>query len=132
MFSKTLTSIRGSGFYRKIDSKKRISRAIHLTNILKNDQRYKALYDIWCLVQKEKQKQQHEKQGINNDVINAVEGYYATYTIVELIYAMNLLGIAFFEESVFTSGEHGQITVLQQLRMIVSGIHFLPSRINMV
>ena len=110
--SKTLASIRGSAFYRKIDSKKRISRAIHLTNILKNDQRYKALYDIWCLVQKEKQKEQQEKQGINNDVINAVEGYYATYTIVALIYAMNLLGIKFSKESVFTSGEYGQITVL--------------------
>lgn len=110
--SKTLASIRGSAFYRKIDSKKRISRAIHLTNILKNDQRYKALYDIWCLVQKEKQKEQQEKQGIDNDVINAVEGYYATYTIVALIYAMNLLGIVFSEESVFTSGEYGQITVL--------------------
>ena len=110
--SKTLTSIRGSAFYRKIDSKKRISRTIHLTNILKNDQRYKALYDIWCLVQKEKQKEQREKQGINNDVINAVEGYYATYTILTLIYAMNLLGIKFSEESVFNSMEYGQITVL--------------------
>lgn len=109
--SKTLTSIRGSAFYRKIDSKKRISRTIHLTNILKNDQRYKALYDIWCLVQKEKQREQQEKQGVNNDVINAVEGYYATYTLLTLIYAMHLLGIQFEDKSVFKLEEYGQITI---------------------
>ena len=109
--SKILTSIRGSAFYRKIDSKKRIGRTIHLTNILKNDQRYKALYDIWCLVQKEKQKEQQEKQGINNDIINAAECYYTAYCIIALIYAMNLLGIEFLDGSTFSVGQFGQMTI---------------------
>ena len=47
-----------------IKNKRRINKNVHLTNILKNDQRYKALYDVWCLIRKEKQKEQKEKQGV--------------------------------------------------------------------
>lgn len=109
--SRMLTTIRGSVFYRKIDGKRRISRNIHLTNILKNDQRYKALYDIWCLIQGERQKEEQKKEGVNNDVINNVEYYYTTYCIIALIYAMSLLDIKFSDESAFIIDEYGSITV---------------------
>lgn len=109
--SKILTSIRGSAFYRKIDSKKRISRTIHLTNILKNDQRYKALYDIWCLVQKEKQRQQHEQPGVKHDTIHLLEHYYANYAMVTLIYAMNLLDIKFRSDSFLMLHKDGPLTI---------------------
>lgn len=109
--SKILVSIRSSAFYRKIDGKRRISKAIHLTNILKNDQRYKALYDVWCLVQKEKQKEQQAKKGISNDLAGSGENYYATYSAIALLYSMNLLGIAFSNESTFTIDTNGTLRI---------------------
>lgn len=109
--SKILVSIRSSAFYRKINGKKRISKTIHLTNILKNDQRYKALYDVWCFVQKEKQKEQQEKKGISNDLTSVVENYYATYSDIALLYAMNLLGIVFTNESTFNVDDHGKLRI---------------------
>lgn len=109
--SKILVSIRSSAFYRKIDGKKRISKAIHLTNILKNDQRYKALYDVWSLVQKEKQKEQQEKKGISNDLTSVVENYYAAFSGIALLYSMNLLGIVFNDESTFTIDAHGKLRI---------------------
>ena len=65
--SRILLTIKSSAFYQSIDRNKHISKSIHLTNILKNDQRYKALYDMWCLVQREKQ-QNKETKGITGDV----------------------------------------------------------------
>ena len=109
--SKILVSIRSSVFYRKIDGKKRISKTIHLTNILKNDQRYKALYDVWCLVQKEKQKEQQEKEGASNDLTNVVENYYATYATIALIYSMSLLEIEFVNESTFNVDQNGKVNI---------------------
>ncbi|MGE9892649.1 DUF2357 domain-containing protein [Lachnospiraceae bacterium SGI.054] len=109
--SKILVSIRSSAFYRKIDGKKRISKTIHLTNILKNDQRYKALYDVWCLIQKEKQKEQQEKKGISSDLTSNVENYYATYSGIALLYSMNLLGIVFSDESTFAVDAHGKLRI---------------------
>jgi len=109
--SKVLSSIRGSVFYRKIDGKKRISRTVHLTNILKNDQRYKALYDLWCLVQKENRREQRERRSASNDLVDSVEDYYSTYTIIVLIYAMHLLDMRFSDDSFFALGEHGHIFV---------------------
>ena len=100
--SKILLSIRSSSFYRKIDGKRRIGKAVHLTNILKNDQRYKALYDIWCLVRKEKQKEQQEKQGVSDDLISNVNKYYFTHSIMALLYSMRLLGIEFDPHSSFS------------------------------
>ena len=109
--SKILASIRSSAFYKNIDGRQRISKSIHLTNILKNDQRYKALYDLWRLVQKEKHKEQHEKHDISNDLPNKVENYYATYTIIALLYSMNLLGISFTEESLISVDQQGKLIV---------------------
>lgn len=109
--SKIMVSIRSSVFYRKIDGKKRISKTVHLTNILKNDQRYKALYAIWCLVQKEKQKEQQEKQGASSDLSSNSENYYATYSALSLLYAMSLLGIDFDAASYFDVDSSGKISV---------------------
>ena len=109
LVSKILASIRSSTFYKKIDGKKRISKSIHLTNILKNDQRYKALYDVWCLVQKEKQKEQQERKGISNDLTRFVENYYTTYSGIALLYSMNLLGIVFTSESTLNVDNCGKL-----------------------
>lgn len=109
--SKILVSIRSSSFYRKINSKRRISKTVHLTNILKNDQRYKALYDIWCLIRKEQQKEQKEKQGTSNDITSSVENYYYTHTILSLLYSMNLLAIYFDDNSTFSLDDSGKLSV---------------------
>lgn len=109
--SKILVSIRSSAFYRKINRKKRISKTVHLTNILKNDQRYKALYDIWCLVKKEKQKEQQEKKGMSHDLTSMLENYYASYSAVAILYSMNFLGSSFSEDSVFSISQEGRIII---------------------
>ena len=97
--SRILLTIKSSAFYRSIDRNKHISKSIHLTNILKNDQRYKALYDMWCLVQREKQ---HDKEtkGITGDISQNPSVFYANYTCAALLYSMHLLGISFDRESV--------------------------------
>lgn len=109
--SKILLSIRSSSFYRKIDGKRRIGKAVHLTNILKNDQRYKALYDIWCLVRKEKQKEQQEKQGASDDLISNVNKYYFTHSIMALLYSMRLLGIRFDPRSSFSYTDSEELEI---------------------
>lgn len=109
--SKILVSIRSSIFYRKISRKIRISKTIHFTNIIKNDQRYKALYDIWCLIQKENQNQYKEKQGISNDLTSVIKNYYTNYSSIALIYCMNLLGIKFTSNSIFTKDEKGVLNI---------------------
>lgn len=107
--SKILLSIRSSSFYRKIDDKRRINKNVHLTNILKNDQRYKALYDIWCLIRKEKQKEQKEKQGASDDLVANVGKYYFTHSIISLLYSMKLLNIEFDGFSSFGFSESGEL-----------------------
>lgn len=109
--SKILLSIRSSSFYRKIDEKRRIGKEIHLTNILKNDQRYKALYDIWCLVRKEKQKEQQEKQGASDDLISNVNKYYFTHSTMALLYSMRLLGIRFDPRSSFSYTDSEELEI---------------------
>lgn len=109
--SKILLSIRSSSFYRKIDGKRRIGKAVHLTNILKNDQRYKALYDIWCLVRKEKQKEQQEKQGASDDLISNVNKYYFTHSTMSLLYSMHLLGIKFDPSSSFSYSDSEELII---------------------
>lgn len=97
--SRMLLTIKSSAFYQSIDRKKHISRNIHLTNILRNDQRYKALYDTWCLVHREKQRDK-EEIGLAGDIRQNPLLYYCNYSCVALLYSMRLLGIAFEEESV--------------------------------
>ena len=97
--SRILLTIKSSAFYQSIDRNKHISKSIHLTNILKNDQRYKALYDMWCLVQREKQ-QNKETKGITGDVGQTPSVFYANYTCAAFLYSMHLLGISFDRESV--------------------------------
>lgn len=109
--SKILLSIRSSSFYRKIDGKRRIGKTVHLTNILKNDQRYKALYDIWCLVRKEKQKEQQEKQGASNDLTSNVNKYYFTHSTMALLYSMRLLGIRFDPRSSFSYTDSEELEI---------------------
>jgi len=109
--SKILLSIRSSAFYHKIDTKRRINKNVHLTNILKNDQRYKALYDVWCLIRKEKQKEQKEKQGASDDLVSNVERYYFTHSTISLLYSMKLLGIEFDNLSSFSFSETGDLEI---------------------
>lgn len=112
--SKILVSIRSSSFYQKLDRKKRISKTVHLTNILKNDQRYKALYDIWTLVRKERQKEQKEKQGTSNDITSSVEQYYYTYSVLSLVYSMYLQDILFDDSSYFQVDANGALQLYAQ------------------
>ena len=60
------------------------------------------MYDIWCLVRKEKQKEQQEKQGASDDLISNVNKYYFTHSIMALLYSMRLLGIRFDPRSSFS------------------------------
>lgn len=109
--SRSLVSIHSSAFYQKISSKRTISKSVHLTNILKNDQRYKALYDIWCLVQKERQWEQQEQKGASHDISDEAERYYATYSALALLYAMSLLDIQFSETAQFSLSGTGSLTI---------------------
>lgn len=104
--SRILLTIKSSAFYQSIDRSKHISKSIHLTNILKNDQRYKALYDMWCLVQREKQ-QDKETKGITGSISQSPSIFYSNYTCAAFLYSMHLLGISFSKESALSLKDGG-------------------------
>lgn len=85
------STVEASQFYRGIDKKKHISRNIQLTNILKKDSRYNALYRLWCEIQRQSVQEQNEKNGVNGGDVVHIINYYSMYVTVLLLYAFKLL-----------------------------------------
>lgn len=106
----SIVPILDSSFYKKISKKKRISRNIHVTNILKNDSRYRALYLLWIKIRKSQVVEQ-DQEGASDDIHGNIQSYYFTYTTLSLLYAMDLLGIHFSSSSVFSIDDEGLIDV---------------------
>lgn len=109
----TLETIKNSIFYKSIDTvkAKRIGRHIFQTNILKNDQRYKALYDIWRLVCAEEHKQKQEQQGASDDLIKSIDKFYNLYVVTCLLFAMRLIGLEIKKESFIQIDDNNELYV---------------------
>lgn len=108
-------SIRNSALYKQIDPRKRISKNIHQTNILRNDQRYKALFQIWQMIRREEENDKILRQ-VPEQLPESPEECYATYVFFLLLWTMcNKLEISFDkDEEIHISGSmvhaslHGQ------------------------
>lgn len=101
-----------SRFYRSIDKKKRISRNIRPTNILKKDSRYHGLYRLWCGIQRQVIQEQKESRGIGGEPVKAsLSNYYAMYAAVILMYAFKLLEYKAAPTSQFSITKDGIIEI---------------------
>lgn len=96
-----------SQFYRSIDKKKHISRNIQLTNILKKDSRYNALYRLWCGVHRQIVKERQELNGIEGVENISLSNCYSMYVAVLLLYAFRLRECEAGQESVFRLSADG-------------------------
>ncbi len=94
-------AIRNSAFYRQIDKRMRISRNIHQTNILRHDQHYKSLFQIW---------QELRLHPENELSVNAVkelpddpDNCFSSYVFLLLIWTMQRkMGIQFASDDKVT------------------------------
>ncbi len=97
-----LRNIRNSSFYRQISNKQRIGHEIYQTNIIRNDQRYHALYDLLISIRREKEKESKLHTGISDFITGNPSHFYANYIIVLLLWCMiRKLDVVFDENSVF-------------------------------
>lgn len=108
---RNFSTVEASQFYRSINKKRHISRNIQLTNILKKDSRYNALYRVWCEIQRrivqEHQDSLSTKDG--NDI--NINDSYSMYVIVLLLYVFNLMEFQMEEGSTFSIGIDGAMKV---------------------
>ena len=96
--SKLLSTIKSTPFYNQISKTKRIDRSIRMTSILKNDQRYKSLYDLYMAIKAEKQKEDI-LEGASNTLISNIYKTYQIFVLTCIIYAFEKLGVVFDENS---------------------------------
>ncbi len=108
---KNFSTVEASQFYRSIDKKKHISRNIQLTNILKKDSRYHALYRLWCEIQR--QIVQERQKAVSSDDFGAVDlsKCYSMYAAVLLLYVFKLLECRVEEHSVFRCRADGTMEI---------------------
>ena len=108
---KLLRNIRNSSFYRQINSKQRIGHEIFQTNIIRNDQRYHALYELLVAVRREKEQEAKVHTGISNHITGNPGHFYANYVIVLILWCMaHKLEIAFNGDSVLHLDAEDRLT----------------------
>jgi len=78
-------NVKHTSFYMSIDKKKRISRNVHLTNILRKESSYHSLYNLWCTIRKINVQNAEKNQSIIPERIN-INNYYSAYISVLLNY----------------------------------------------
>lgn len=108
---KKLSTVEASRFFRSIDKKKRISRNIQPTNILKKDSRYNALYRLWCEVHRQIVQEQRKSENINgNEAVSLANGY-SMYVSVLLLYVFKLLEYEMDNSSTFVLTSKGTLKI---------------------
>ena len=108
---KHFSTIEASQFYRSIDGKKRISRSIKPTNILKKDSRYNALYRLWCEIQRQIVLEQKGSKDVIGTSEISLSDCYSMYVVILLLYIFKILGYDIDETSVFKLQKDGSIIV---------------------
>ena len=108
---KNYSTVEASQFYRSIDRKKRISRNIKPTNIIKKDSRYNALYRLWCDIQRQKVKEQNNISNLDGDGIVSVSDCYSMYVATLLLYVFKLMECEIDNSSSFTLSSDGNMKI---------------------
>lgn len=88
---RSFSTVEASKFYRSIDKKRRISRNIQPTNILKKDSRYNALYRLWGEIQRQIVQNHQDDMGVQGSVDLSFNHCYEMYVTVLLMYVFKLL-----------------------------------------
>ncbi|WP_026527787.1 DUF2357 domain-containing protein [Butyrivibrio sp. VCD2006] len=88
---RSFSTVEASKFYRSIDKKKRISRNIQPTNILKKDSRYNALYRLWGEIQRQIVQIHQDDKGVQESIDLSYNNCYQMYITVLLLYVFKLL-----------------------------------------
>lgn len=106
-----LRNIRNSSFYRQISRKQRFPHEIYLTNILRNDQRYHALYDLLIAVRREAEREAETHAGESNLISGNPDHFYANYVVVLFLWCMaRKLDISFAEDSCLALDDQDRLT----------------------
>lgn len=125
------SNVEASSFYRSIDRKKRISRNVHMTNILKKDSRYNALYRLWCLIRQEEIKEQQEKEQLSKDENFSAEKTYFNYTVALLAFGLVDEDLLIDQkESYLLFNKSGELSI--QLKAIDSSVIYRIATSSMI
>ncbi|WP_029232544.1 hypothetical protein [Butyrivibrio sp. VCB2006] len=108
---RSFSTVEASKFYRSIDKKKRISRNIQPTNILKKDSRYNALYRLWGEIQRQIVQNHQDEMGVQGSVDLSFNHCYEMYVTVLLMYVFKLLEYSIEPGSKFTMNIDGTLGV---------------------
>ena len=108
---KNFSTVEATQFYRSLDKKKRISRNIQPTNILKNDSRYNALYRLWCEIQRQIAQEQQYSVNIKGAEKKSIADCYSLYVAVLILFVFKLLECEMDEKSTFILTSDGSMMI---------------------